>query len=66
MNNDRRIRLAEVFRDTQNYYQTNPELAAAVERSKALTHLYEVGETPDFPMAMNKAGRVTIAKIPHL
>ena len=62
MNNDRKTRLAEVFRDTQHYYQTNSELAAAVERSKALTYLYEVGETPDFPEAKNKAGKVTITK----
>ena len=62
MNNDRKTKLAEVFCDTQNYYQTSPELIAAVKRSKALTRLYEVGETPEFPMTMNKAGKVTITK----
>lgn len=62
MNNDRRTRFAEVFRDTQHYYQTNPELTESVERSKALTRLYAAGEIPDFPVAMNKAGRVTITK----
>ena len=59
---NKRTVLAEVFRDTQDYYQSEPELMKAVAHSKAFTRLYDVGEAPDFPSCASKAGRVTVTK----
>lgn len=59
---DKRTRLAEIFRDTQRFYSTDPALIAAVEASKKNTRLYDAGEAPVFPDAACKAGSVTVTK----
>lgn len=59
---DKRERLAVIFRDTQQFYSTNPALMAAVEASRKNTKLYDAGATPGFPDGVNKAGAVTVTK----
>lgn len=59
---DKRTRLAEIFRDTQLFYNTDPALIAAVEASKKNTRLYDAGEAPVFLDAACKAGSVTVTK----
>lgn len=59
---DKRTRLAEIFRDTQRFYSTDPALIATVETSKKNTRLYDAGEAPAFPDAACKAGSVTVTK----
>lgn len=44
---DERIR---VFLDTEDYYQTNKELAEAIRKTQARTVLYEADEYPDIPV----------------
>lgn len=60
--NDKRERLAAIFRDTQEFYTTNPLLSAAVEESRKRTVLYNEGEAPDFPRQASKAGNITVTK----
>ncbi len=62
MRNDKRTRLAEIFRDTLRFYSTNPALIAAVEESKKNTILYDVAETPLFPEEASKPGSITVTK----
>lgn len=59
---DKRERLAVIFRDTQQFYSTNPALMAAVEASRKNTKLYDAGAAPGFPDGVNKAGAVTVTK----
>lgn len=59
---DKRARLAEIFRDTQQFYKTEPALIAAVEISKKNTRLYGAGEAPAFPDVPPKACKVTVTK----
>ena len=59
---DKRERLAVIFRDTQQFYSTNPALMAAVEASRKNTKLYDAGAEPGFPDGVNKAGAVTVTK----
>lgn len=59
---DKRERLAVIFRDTQQFYSTNPALMAAVEASRKNTKLYYAGAAPGFPDGVNKAGAVTVTK----
>ena len=62
MKNDKRERLAEIFRDTQQLYTANPVLRAAVENSRKGTVLYKDGDVPKLPKNPSKAGVVTITK----
>ena len=59
---DKRARLAEIFRDTQQFYSTEPALITAVESSRKNTRLYDTGNVPDFPSEVAKAGEVTVTK----
>lgn len=59
---DKRARLAEIFRDTQQFYNTDPALSAAVEASRKNTKLYDAGNFPDFPAGVIKEGTVTVTK----
>ena len=59
---DKRTRLAEIFRDTQRFYSTDPALIAAVEESKKNTLLYDVGEMLPFPDEASKPGSITVTK----
>ena len=59
---DKRARLAEIFRDTQQFYSTDPALFAAVEVSRKNTKLYDAGKVPAFPNAVSKAGSVAVSK----
>ena len=59
---DKRARLAEIFRDTQQFYSTDPALITAVESSRKNTRLYDTGNVPDFPSEVAKAGEVTVTK----
>ena len=62
MKMDKRTRLAEVFRDTQVFYQTDPVLTAAVEASKRDTRLYDAGKAPVFSENPQKIGRIAVTK----
>ena len=62
MKMDKRARLAEIFRDTRQFYSTDPALAAAVEASRKNTRLYEAGTVPGFPGDAAKAGKVTVTR----
>ena len=60
---DKRTRLAEIFQDTQQFYNSNPTLIESVNVSKVGTKLYEDGRKFDFPVNNNiKAGVVSITK----
>lgn len=59
---DKRARLADIFRDTQQFYSTDPALIAAVEASRKKTKLYDAGKVPAFPDAVSKVGNVTVIK----
>lgn len=59
---DKRTRLAEIFRDTQQFYTTDAALIAAVEASRKNTRLYETGEVPIFHDVPSKAGNVMVTK----
>ena len=59
---DKRARLAEIFRDTQQFYSTDSALIAAVEGSRKNTRLYEAGTAPAFPGSAAKDGAVTVTK----
>ena len=59
---DKRARLAEIFRDTQQFYSTDPALIAAVEASRKNTKLYDAGKVPAFPDAVSRAGNITVTK----
>lgn len=59
---DKRARLAEIFRDTQQFYSTEPALITAVEASRKNTKLYEACAAPDFPDGVNKAGSVAVTQ----
>ena len=59
---DKRTRLAEIFRDTQRLYSTDPALIAAVEERKKNTMLYDAGEMPPFPDKVSKPDSVTVTK----
>lgn len=62
MRNDKRERLAEIFRDTQQFYSTDPALLSAVEASKKRTSFYDAGSAPSFPNEAVCAGRVTVTR----
>ena len=58
-----RQRLAEVFRDTEKWYQENEKLAEAVKRSVAGTVLYMEEDYPEFPAAREGAAtKITVTK----
>ena len=59
---DKRARLAEIFRDMQQFYSTDPALIAAVEASRNNTKLYDAGKVPAFPDAVSRAGNITVTK----
>ena len=59
---DKRARLAEIFRDTQQFYSTEPALTAAVEMSKKNTKLYAADMIPPFSSTASKTGAVTVSK----
>ena len=59
---NKRTRLAEIFRDTQQFYSTDPALIAAVEASRKTTKLYDAGKVPAFPDDASKVGNVTVTK----
>lgn len=59
---DKRARLAEIFRDTQQFYSTDPALIAAVEASRNNTKLYDAGKVPAFPDAVSRDGNITVTK----
>lgn len=62
MRNDKRERLAEIFRDTQQFYSTDPALLSAVEASKKRTSIYDAGSAPSFPNEAVRAGCVTVTR----
>ena len=62
MQNDKQKRLAEIFRDTQQFYTTNPVLRTAVENSRKGTVLYNPGDVPKLPKNPSKDGVVTVTK----
>ena len=62
MQKDKRTRLAEIFRDTQQFYTTNPVLRTAVENSRKGTVLYNPGDVPKLPKNPSKDGVVTVTK----
>lgn len=59
---DKRARLSEIFRDTQQFYSTEPALITAVEASRKNTKLYEACAAPDFPDGVNKTGSVAVTQ----
>ena len=59
---NRWAKLAEIFRDTQQFYTTDPVLIAAVETSQKNTRLYDAGEAPALPDAASKAGNISVTK----
>lgn len=59
---DRKMRLVDIFQDTQQFYNTNPALMAAVAASKAGTKLYDAGAAPALPANVRKAGAVSVTK----
>lgn len=59
---DKRTRLAEIFRDTQQFYSTDPALIAAVDASRKNTVLYDAGQEPSFPKAASKVGHISVSK----
>lgn len=59
---DKRTRLAEIFRDTQQFYGTDPSLIAAVDASRKNTVLYDAGQEPTFPHTSTKAGQISVSK----
>lgn len=59
---DKRARLAEIFRDTQQFYTTEPALIAAVEASRKSTKLYETDKIPFFPDKACKTGSIAVTK----
>jgi len=59
---DRRTRLAEIFRDTQQFYRTNRVLVEALENTKRRTLLYETGKAPRFPSEKTRAGTISVTK----
>lgn len=62
MKNDKRERLAEIFRDTQQFYLANPVLRTAVENSRKGTVLYNPGDVPKLSENPSKNGIVTVTK----
>ena len=58
---DPKLRLVEIFNDTQKFYETDPALIAAVESSKRQTRLYEAGNVPVYPDRV-KAGKTAVSK----
>lgn len=62
MREGRRARLAEIFRDTQQFYRTNRVLAEAMENTRRRTALYEAGKAPRFPAEKTKAGVISVSK----
>ena len=59
---DKRERLAAIFRDTQQFYSTDPELMAAIDAGRKNTKLYDVGNIPDFPEEATRAGAVSVTQ----
>lgn len=59
---DKKACLAEIFRDTQQFYRTNRVLADAMEKSRNASILYDAGEAPAFPLEKCREGAVTITK----
>ena len=58
---DPKLRLVEIFNDTQKFYETDPALIAAVESSKRQTRLYEAGNVPVYPDRV-KTGKTAVSK----
>ena len=59
---DKRERLAAIFRDTQQFYSTDPELMAAIDAGRKNTKLYDADNIPDFPEEATGAGAVSVTK----
>lgn len=59
---DKRSRLAEIFRDTQRFYTTEPALIAAVEAGRKNTRLYDADKIPTFHSTASKAGSISVTK----
>nr|DAR21907.1 MAG TPA: TIGR02452 family protein [Caudoviricetes sp.] len=62
MRQDKRARLAEIFRDTQDAYRTDATLNASVLKSMEGVKVYQADELPPMPCAADKAGAVTVTK----
>lgn len=58
---DRRKKLAQVFRDTRNLYETNPELRAAVDKSELGARLYHPGDLLELPASVGSAPVTTVS-----
>ena len=59
---NKRERLAAVFRDTQQLYNTDPMLIAAVESSRKNTLLYADGKALTFPNVAPRAGNLAVTR----
>lgn len=59
---DKRARLAEIFRDTQQFYTTDPALIAALEASRKSIKLYDSDKIPIFSDRVSKAGSIAVSK----
>lgn len=59
---DERERLAAIFRDTQQFYSTDPELVAAIDAGRKNTKLYDADNIPDFPEEATRAGAVSVTQ----
>ena len=58
---DRRKRLALVFQDTRNLYETNARLRAAADSSRHRARLYRPGDDLELPAPINGAPVVTVS-----
>lgn len=58
---DRSARLAEVFRDTQDFYQEDPILAQSVRNSIGETRLYAADDYPVLPPQTERTGVVRVS-----
>jgi len=59
---DRRLRLIDIFEDTQQFYTQNSQLANAVRVVKAGTKLYKPDDYPEIPYQSESGCAVTVSK----
>lgn len=59
---DRRGRLAEVFQDTQDFYQNDPLLSAGVHKAMEGTRLYGADDYPLLPPQTERTGIIKVSR----